>query len=95
MSNNAVIVPCAILGAIAVCMFIFICWWFPRAWAKGQTLDMREFADNQERQRQRDLELGANESTNEDNTNDEGREATTHNIIAPQKGYVPPMVTSY
>lgn len=97
MSNSAVVIPCAVLGAIAVCMFVFICWWFPRAWAKGQTLDMREFADNVERQRQReiDLEEGANESTNNDTTNVKTSEAAAQNIRVPQKTYTPPIVTSF
>ena len=56
MVNNAVVVPCAVLGSIAVCMFAFIFWWFPRAWARGNAEDMREY-DERRQQREREMDL--------------------------------------
>ncbi|PVH73708.1 hypothetical protein DL98DRAFT_519749 [Cadophora sp. DSE1049] len=50
-----VVVPVAVLASIGVCMFIFMCWWFPRAWAKGDASDRAEF---DEAKRQRELAEG-------------------------------------
>lgn len=92
MVSNAIVVPVAVLAAIAVCMFAFICWWFPRAWAKGQTADMREYA---ERTMQRDLELAASETRTGDDTDVPGSETTkTDNQAQVRSAYVPP-VTPY
>ncbi|KAE9376404.1 hypothetical protein N431DRAFT_435749 [Stipitochalara longipes BDJ] len=61
MVSNTVVVPVAVLASICICMFAFICWWFPRTWAKGIALDKREYRENAER-RQRDLELATSET---------------------------------
>jgi hypothetical protein len=93
MVNNAIVVPCAILGSIAVGMFAFICWWFPRAWAKGQTADMREHAAR----RQRDLELATSDVATDENTDISGGEPGVRKISATlgRSAYVPPVVTPY
>jgi hypothetical protein len=44
MVNNAVVVPSAVFGAIAVVCLMFIVWWFPRTWAKGNA-EERMFVD--------------------------------------------------
>jgi hypothetical protein len=76
MVNNAIVVPCTVLASIAFCMLAFICWWFPRTWAKGQALDMMEYRENAERrQRERDLELAASEAATAENTDNPGNEA--------------------
>lgn len=31
------------LSGLAVAALIFICWWFPRAWVKGEAAEMKEF----------------------------------------------------
>jgi hypothetical protein len=74
MVNNAIVVPCTVLASIAFCMLAFICWWFPRTWARGQALDMMEYRENAER-RQRDLELAASETATAENTDIPGNEA--------------------
>jgi hypothetical protein len=78
MVNKAIVVPCTVLASIAFCMLAFICWWFPRTWAKGQALDMMEYRENTERrqrQRERDLELAASETATAENTDNPGNEA--------------------
>lgn len=35
MANLSIILPCAVLGGICAGMLIFIWWWFPRTWKKG------------------------------------------------------------
>jgi hypothetical protein len=74
MVNNTIVVPCAVLASIAFCMLAFICWWFPRTWARGQALDLMEYRENAER-RQRDLELAASETATAENTDIPGNEA--------------------
>jgi hypothetical protein len=74
MVNNAIVVPCTVLASIAFCMLAFICWWFPRTWARGQALDMMEYRENAER-RQKDLELAASETATAENTDIPGNEA--------------------
>jgi hypothetical protein len=75
MVNNAIVVPCAVLATIAFCMLAFICWWFPRTWARGHALDMMEYRENAERrQRERDLELAASETATGENTDVPGNE---------------------
>jgi hypothetical protein len=39
MANMTIVVPCAVLGSICAVMFVFIWWWFPRAWNKGNKGD--------------------------------------------------------
>ena len=94
MVNNAVVIPSAIFATLAVCMFIFICWWFPRAWASGQASDIREY----EQRLRMERELAARE-TGSDETHDlsnVGGDAGT--VAKPQvvrSTYVPPAVTPY
>jgi hypothetical protein len=98
MVNNAVLVPCVTLGAIAVCMFIFMCWWFPRTWARGQSADMKEQADNAEmrRQMQRDMESADADDSSIGGDGAGGRvELGAHQMRPPQVRYVPPPVTPF
>jgi hypothetical protein len=74
MVSNTVIVPVAVLASICVSMFAFICWWFPRTWAKGIALDKREYRQNAER-RQRDLELAASRTAISEHTDIRASEA--------------------
>lgn len=39
MVNKAIVVPCAALGAIVGVGLVFIYWWFPRTWNKGNGAD--------------------------------------------------------
>ncbi|KAH7370010.1 hypothetical protein BKA65DRAFT_544740 [Rhexocercosporidium sp. MPI-PUGE-AT-0058] len=92
MVNNTVVIPVAVLASICVCMFVFMWWWFPRAWARGDASDRAEY---DERKRQREL---AEETAvgSGDDTGIELGERTPRNTgvrVAPV-GYVPP-VTPY
>jgi hypothetical protein len=40
MSNLSIVIPCAVLGSICAVMIVFIWWWFPRTWNKGDKQDM-------------------------------------------------------
>lgn len=58
MTATSWAVPVGVLGAIVVCGFIFILWWFPRAWQHGVNSDNAEVAAvplgaDREAQRQR------------------------------------------
>lgn len=35
MVNQSIVLPCAVLGSICAVMIVFIWWFFPRAWKKG------------------------------------------------------------
>ncbi|OWP04483.1 hypothetical protein B2J93_1342 [Marssonina coronariae] len=49
LSHRLVVVPVAVLAAVAAAMLIFICWWFPRAWARGQASDEAEYDEARRR----------------------------------------------
>jgi hypothetical protein len=87
MGNMAVVIPCSVLGAICACMLVFICWWFPRAWARGTAADIEEF--ERRRQQERDLELSA--GGDESITGDGPKTAT----VPRERVYVPSPVTMY
>ncbi|KAK5682324.1 hypothetical protein LTS10_005450 [Elasticomyces elasticus] len=42
MGRQAWVIPVAVLGAIVALGLIFVWWWFPRAWKKGDKDDMVE-----------------------------------------------------
>ncbi|KAK5722088.1 hypothetical protein LTR17_014436 [Elasticomyces elasticus] len=42
MGKKAWVIPVAVLGAIVALGLIFVWWWFPRAWKKGDKDDMVE-----------------------------------------------------
>lgn len=76
-------------------MFIFICWWFPRAWSKGQAKQNKEWDEINRQRREReeaeastDVELGdtAGNPVNADASKTTAQPRTTT--------YVPP-VTAY
>ncbi|EKD15289.1 uncharacterized protein L3040_001656 [Drepanopeziza brunnea f. sp. 'multigermtubi'] len=48
-STTKVVVPVAILAVVAVAILLLICWWFPRAWAKGTAADRAEMDENKRR----------------------------------------------
>lgn len=56
MANMALVVPVATLSVISVCMFIFMCWFFPRYYKKGIEMDVMEI---DELKRQRELRAQA------------------------------------
>ncbi|KIN00089.1 hypothetical protein OIDMADRAFT_19356 [Oidiodendron maius Zn] len=91
MVNTAIVVPCVVLASIAVCMFVFVWWWFPRTWAKGQSIDMKQYAENA--QRRRDLEMVASETATGGHTGIPGTRA--HEIPQGRSTYVPPAITPY
>lgn len=49
--QQAVAVPVGVLAGLAVLMFIFMFWWFPRHWQKGVRMDMAE-VDARKRERE-------------------------------------------
>ncbi|CAL3971894.1 unnamed protein product [Diplocarpon coronariae] len=49
LTSDQVVVPVAVLAAVAAAMLIFICWWFPRAWARGQASDEAEYDEARRR----------------------------------------------
>lgn len=36
-------IPVGVLGGLVVAGLMFICWWFPRTWAKGEAAEKKEF----------------------------------------------------
>jgi hypothetical protein len=46
MVSQAVIIPIAILSAVILISLIFVVWWFPRTWNKGNA-DERRIIDQQ------------------------------------------------
>lgn len=93
-SLQRVILPVT-LGVLALAMFIFICWWFPRAWSKGQAKQNKEWDEINRQRREReeaeastDVELGdtAGNPVNADASKTTAQPRTTT--------YVPP-VTAY
>lgn len=36
-------IPVGVLGGLVAAGLIFICWWFPRTWVKGEAAEMKEF----------------------------------------------------
>ena len=49
MVNNTVVIPIASLSAIVVAGTIFIWWWFPRTWKKGNEQEL-DIMDEEQRQ---------------------------------------------
>jgi len=77
-------------------MFIFMCWWFPRAWRRGDAADRAEY---EEAKRRRELAeetaVGTGGETDVE-LGDFGGDGTAGRAAVPQRpvGYVPP-VTPY
>jgi len=42
MVQTAVVLPVAVLASLAVAIFVFVFWWFPRKYKKGVAMDMAE-----------------------------------------------------
>lgn len=42
MANLNIIMPCAVLGGICAVMLVFMWWWFPRTWKKGNSQENAE-----------------------------------------------------
>lgn len=59
--KSAVALPVGILAALAVAMFIFICWWFPRHYKKGVKADMDEVDENRRHREAYELQARAAE----------------------------------
>ena len=55
MGSTSWAVPVGVLGAIVVVGFLFVWWWFPRAWNRGVTKDQEEvnMVSGEEREEQR------------------------------------------
>ena len=49
MVKNSVVIPIATLSAIVVAGFIFVWWWFPRTWKKGNETEL-DIMDEEQRQ---------------------------------------------
>lgn len=56
MGNTTIALVCGLTGGLALAMFIFICWWFPRHWKKGNAADMAEYEEDK-RDRERYLAM--------------------------------------
>lgn len=78
---------------MAICMFIFICWWFPRAWSRGNAIQNASY-DEQRIQRQQAAQRVLDEEASVELADDVGKKANVS--VKPQmpRGYVPP-VTAY
>lgn len=44
MVSTSIVVPCAVLGSICAVMLVFVYWWFPRTWNKGNKTDTEAIA---------------------------------------------------
>lgn len=95
--------PVGVLAGICVAMFIFIWWWFPRAYKRGVKLDM-ERVDEENRQRalyraqQEDLEAGTENPAAEGVVTADGETAPAPPPPAYKPTtfkYTPPAYTSY
>jgi hypothetical protein len=93
MPNNSVVIPVAVLAAVCVCMFAFVCWWFPRAWQKGVNADTRE-VDDRRRQRELAAELGEVTTSDEADAPGGGAPGGPPKMTQARSTYVPP-VTPY
>ncbi|KAK0101593.1 hypothetical protein ONS95_006756 [Cadophora gregata] len=94
MANNTkVIVPVAVLASIGVCMFIFMCWFFPRAWAKGVASDRAEF-DEAKRRRELAEETAVGSETDVELGDVGGNRTAGRAVPQMPARYVPP-VTPY
>lgn len=96
MVSHTIVIACASLGSIVFVMFAFICWFFPRAWAKGQASDIAEFQATIDRNRQRDLELNEREAAGlgSESVAEEREDSKRKPPAGPPPGYLPP-VTPY
>lgn len=83
------------LSAMAFCMFVFIWWWFPRAYARGQALQRAEW-DEQRIRRQLAEQRALEEEHSSTELADEVRPKTAEasKTQMPPPAYVPP-VTPY
>ena len=52
MTNTAVVVPIAVLASIVAVSLVFVWWWFPRTWAKGNA-EERAIIDAERMERER------------------------------------------
>jgi hypothetical protein len=90
MVNNSVVLPVAILSAVAAAMLVFIWWWFPRAWDRGTAQDRADI-DAELRRREAVRRANIDAESGEDNA----PEAPDANKAPPQpRAYVAP-VTPY
>jgi len=74
---------------MALVMFIFICWWFPRAWSKGNAIQNREW-DEINRQRRAAEEAAA--GTDTELTGWDGKNTDMSKVVQkPTTTYIPPV----
>ncbi|KAK0310672.1 hypothetical protein LTR01_003826 [Friedmanniomyces endolithicus] len=61
MGVSSWVIPVAVLGAIVALGFVFVWWWFPRAWKKGDQSDINEVnrlnGPEREEQRRKNREI--------------------------------------
>jgi hypothetical protein len=76
-------------------MFAFICWWFPRTWAKGTAEDIREFEARRQQQRDMELAASAGESTTGDILSKEVEIGGKKISVPLVRNYVPPPIATY
>ncbi len=93
MVNNAVIIPIAVLSAIVGVSLIFVWWWFPRTWNKGNAEDRRDIEEHLRQQREILARRQQEAQTNEDDNVEAQLPAVKMPPVAP-RNYVPP-VTPY
>jgi len=75
-------------------MFLFICWWFPRTWARGDALERAEY-DEMFRQRRLAAETaGASGDADVELGDGVGKETGVTVAPQPRSTFIPP-VTSY
>lgn len=101
MVSKDAIIPIASLSAIVVVCLIFVIWWFPRTWAKGNADETRIMNEEIQRREAYMTELHRQQQVNRANGNESDYPPSETAEVKPPPyvvtrptGYVPP-VTSY
>ena len=94
MVNNAVVIPIAVLSAIVGVSLIFVWWWFPRTWNKGNAEDARDMEQHLQQQREILARRQAAAESEDANADVEMQNPAVKMPPVAPKNYVPP-VTPY
>lgn len=99
MVNNSVIIPIASLSAIVGVSLIFVVWWFPRTWAKGNAQERALIDENTARIRLEEAQAVIRNAQNnaagkgdvESGMTGESGVPPAYTAVQPPKGYRPPV----
>ncbi len=75
-------------------MFVFICWWFPRAWARGTAAEHAEYDEMKRRRQLAEEAAGASGDADVELSDGGGKNPGVTVTPQPKSNYVPP-VTPY